>query len=590
MLVVAAIVVALGTIYLLLRPDDATYRATTSVVLQEPVSTEGLVLAEIAGGRFLSSQVEIMASPVVAAEAAELLSAMGQEVSREAVLAASAVTSSPESPLVSITADHSSPELAVAIANALADGYREVSRRQATATAQSQLLQLAAQLEGVESRLAEIDEELAGVREGDVGLVELEAQASEAVDRISELQAELVDAADEEAEAIRAEIEDFRSRIDVYQQVSQAMSGGPAQAGPVEEQSLLFNRRAELQSLRDQIAVDAELAPDALALIQEASVATRVNNVGMVRTLGVATVLGLALGAALAYFLAVSRRSFATRMEPESVLGAPLLADVPDFAEEGLESSIPVRDYPRSAAAEAYRFAASSLAVSARSRGIRSLAFLSSTQGQGKTTSLVNTALAAAVHGSSVLVVDSDFGNQESMRLLLGTGQDVKTGMTDVLEGTVDLESALHRVELGDGLRLDVIGRGTRPAMAATSLQSNGARDLFKSLADLYDLVFVDSPPFLQVAYASRIAELVEGVVAVVEHQSAYREAEDLLDRISLVGTPLVGYIYNRSALRREMTMTEGSMMDIIGDGGFSSLPSTNRSSRRQRARERSHT
>ena len=220
--------------------------------------------------------------------------------------------------------------------------------------------------------------------------------------------------------------------------------------------------------------------------------------------------------------------------------------------------------------------------MSARSRGMKSLAFVSATQGQGKTTSVVNTALAAAVHGSSILVIDSDFGNQASSRVLLGGGSDSQPGMTDVVEGVASMDQAIQRVELGDGVSLDVLARGTRPTTAAMSLQSNAATELFKTMAERYDLVIVDTPPMLQVAYASRIVEMVEGAVVVIEHQSPYREAVDMVDRIGLIGRAIVGYVYNRSALRREMTMTEGSMMDIIGDGGFSDTASSRRSARRR--------
>lgn len=581
-LVVTAVVVAIAAIFLLLRNDQDSFRAKTSVLLQEPVSSDGLVSTEVAGGRFVASQVEIMDSPVVAAEAANLLAEEGFEVDGDTVSAVTSIISSTDSPLVTITAFDLQPERAVAIANAVAEGYRNVSSLQATATAQSQLAQLQAQLDGIRERLDAISAELDSGDAEDPGLTRIRAQAQEAIERIPELQDELVDASTDDAVVIRRQIQDYRDRIDVYQQVVTAGARTTDQSTLLEEQSLLLNRRSQLLDLRDQISIEAELAPDALALIQAAELAEPVPSAGATRTLGVAGILGLALGAALAYFLAVSRRSFSTRVEPEEVLEAPLLADIPDFAEEGLDSAIPVRDNPRSAAAEAFRFAASSLAVSARSRGMKSLAFVSATQGQGKTTSVVNTALAAAVHGSSILVIDSDFGNQASSRVLLGGGSDSQPGMTDVVEGVASMDQAIQRVELGDGVSLDVLARGTRPTTAAMSLQSNAATELFKTMAERYDLVIVDTPPMLQVAYASRIVEMVEGAVVVIEHQSPYREAVDMVDRIGLIGRAIVGYVYNRSALRREMTMTEGSMMDIIGDGGFSDTASSRRSVRRR--------
>lgn len=620
------LVVAAAAAYLMLTPNEPFYEATTSLILQEPVSSEGLISVEVAAGPFVASQLEIMSSPVVEAEAADLLSATGVEVDATTVSAAIDVTGSSESPVVTITATHPSADMAVAIANAVADGYRLVSSRQATATAQSQLTQVAAQLDGVEERLAEIERELVASLEVDASLAMLEAEAREALELISDLkeallgasqedaeairqqigdyqdridlyerelavalqeeaslarheaeareamelipdlQDALVGASDEDAELIRQQIADYRDRIQVFEQVSSTFSDEPGQTSLLEEQSNLIARRAELQTLSDQITIDAELAPDAIALVQEAQEASQIGTPGITRTLGVAGGLGLALGVLLAYLLAVSRRSFAGRTEPESILGAPLLADIPDFADEGLRSTLPVIDNPRSAAAEAYRFAASSLAVTIRNRGIRSLAVLTATEGRGKTTTLVNTAFAAALDRSSVLVIDCDFGNQEASRLLLEKGQMLGTGLTDILEGTASIDSALQRVELGGGTQLQWLGRGTHPALAATSLQSDAAAALFKTLADRFDLVLVDSPPLLQVAYASRIVEMVEGVIVVVEHKSAYREAEDLSGRISLLSTPVVGYVYNRSPLRREMTRSEGSTGDIVVD------------------------
>lgn len=586
-LVIAAISAALGSLLVLIRPQEDSYRAVTSIVLQEPMATDEVASSQLAGGRFVASQIEILGSPVVAAEAARLISAQGFDVDADVVLGSVSLSSTPESPLVSIIAVHPSPEVAAAIANQVAEGYRQVSRRQATATAQSQLTQLTAQLEGIEERLDSIDDELREARQEEAGLDEIEAQAREAVERIPELQEDLVEASSEETEAIRQEIEDLRDRLDVYAQVSQTMTGGPRQAALLEEQSVLVDRRAELQRLHDEVSIDAELAPDALALVQPAATAALVRDIGAFRTLAVATILGFAIGAAVAYFLAVSRRSFRSRMEPEALLHAPLLADIPDFADESLRTAVPVRDAPRSAAAEAFRFAASSLAVSARSRGVGSVVALSAIQGQGKTTALVNTAVAVAVQGSTVLVIDCDFGNQEASRLLLSPGTDPLDGITDVLDGTVSIGEATHRVELGNSVTVDVLPRGTRPTTAASSLQSDGAKALIDSLTAAYDLVLIDAPPFLQVAYASRLAEMAGGALIVIEHGSSYAEAEGLIDRLQLVGTPVMGYIYNRSPLRREMTMSEGSMMDVIGDAGFVESQSGVRRSRRPSERSR---
>ncbi len=93
-------------------------------------------------------------------------------------------------------------------------------------------------------------------------------------------------------------------------------------------------------------------------------------------------------GVGLAYLLSSRRRVFHDRTEPEAYLGAPLLADIPDFAEEGLKTRLPVRESPRSAAAEAFRFATASLELKLARQQAKSLVVISATLGTGKSTVL----------------------------------------------------------------------------------------------------------------------------------------------------------------------------------------------------------
>ncbi len=344
-------------------------------------------------------------------------------------------------------------------------------------------------------------------------------------------------------------------------------ASNPERRALEEEQTRQVARRASLLTLRDQIAVDEGLAPDAIALVQPALDAVELPGVDIARVLGAAIVIGVGAGLGVAYFLNTSRQTLTGREQPAQVLGVSLLADIPDFEQEAIESPVPARDNPRSAAAEAFRFASSTLEVAARARSARTVFMASSTHARGKTTAVVNTAVAAAGDNQSVLVLDCDFGNQEATRLLLGDNSGSLLGVTDVIEGETLARNATHEIELASGALLHVMPRGTRPTLAATTLQSRGARELVELLAGVYDLVIIDGPPMLQVAYASALASIADGVVVVVENGSLQSELSELKSRLDLVGTPVLGYLFNRSQLRREMTVTEGSMKDILGVG-----------------------
>jgi polysaccharide biosynthesis transport protein len=576
-LVVTALVVALGLIYYFVRPQEDVFEATATAVIQEPLATADAVTGQGSSAQYIGSQLQIMRSPVVSEAATEIVVEAGFPVTVDEVAEAVTIVGSDDSPLVTIIAQAPSAEQAVAVANAVAEGYREVSQRQSSAVTEAQLERIDAQVEGINQRLAEIGDELAQLVAEDEALFALQATAREALSQIAALQEELLTAEGEEAAAIRQRIEDYRLARTLFNEVATASSGNPEQQALLEEQAGQVDRRARLLIRRDEIAIDASLAPDAFALVQQAAEATRLGGLGLSRLMAVTLILGLGAGVGLAYFLSVWRRTFSSRREPAAVLGAPLLVDIPDFVQEGLESQVPARDNPRSAAAEAFRFASSTTEAAARGAAARSIFFASATIGHGKTTTAVNVAVAAAYNGRRVLLVDSDFGSQEAAFLLAGEGHTGLAGMTDVIEGTVSLTQATHSIVLGNGVELDLMPRGTRPSLAAAVFQSQPARDLIGDLAKNYDLVLIDGPPVLQVAYAASLADIAEGLVVIVEHQSSHAELVDLRGRLELISTPILGYIYNRSPLRREMTMTEGSMMDILGDAGFTSDSSRQR-------------
>jgi len=564
------VVFLLALAFQLVGSDEVTYEASTNVVIQEPMtSTDATGASVIDNEQYIASQLEILRSPLVAEAASEIVNAAGHEVTVDDLVDSVAIVATPESPLVTITAAAPSPEAAIAYANALADGYREVTQRQTTATSEAQIERIDAQVASIDQRLGEITAQLSGLISDDPALESLRVQAQESIGAIASLQTELLALTGDEAVEIREQIADHRQRIAVYAEVVASSSVSPDQQALVEEQTRQVDRRATLLTLRDEIAVDAGLAPDAIALVQPATEAERLEGFGLSRVLAVAIILGLAIGVALAYYLDLKRKTMTRRSEPEAVLGVQLLADVPDFELESLESVVPVRDHPRSAAAEAYRFAATSVAAKARAQSLTSILVASSTLGQGKTTTVVNMAIAAAAHGHSVMVVDGDFGNQEASRLLLGEAHMRDPGVTDVIEGTASIAEASHRVELGNGMWVWVMPRGTRPTLAASAFQSDQGRQLFRKLTEGYDLVIIDGPPLLQVAYASMLADLADGLVVVIQHGAREAELIDLRGRLELIGKPVLGYVYNRSPLRREMTMSEGSMMDILGDSGF---------------------
>lgn len=556
--VVVAIFLVGGFGFGALQGNDPQYVAEALIVLQDPNAEDGG-----SSSRFIAEQVQIIGSPIVAEAAARHIEGEhGLEVTADQVLNSTRITSSQDSTLVFLGAMSDEAERAVTMVNGLANGYQDVADRQATQTSVAALERIDAQIEALEGRVAEVSAGIQAERDANVELRRLEIQFQESLTMIADLQTELETADGDEAEEIRAEIGDLQIRIQNYQHALTATRTSPELQALLEEQSQLIDRRTELTQRRDQISIDAELAPGAVALLQPAEQASEFNETSLSRVMAVAMALGVVVAFGLAYLLELRRRRFRDRLEPQSILSRPLLADIPSFEDENLESKLPVRESPASAAAEGFRFAAAAIQEAMRNQNAKTILMISSTVGHGKSTSIVNTAMADARRGHSVLVMDCDFGTQDAARLLLGAEPVTRVGLINVLEDGIQFDKAITNLSLGEQASLSLLAQGTRPAGAANL--GREYREILDRTAEEFDVVFVDSPPLLQVAYASTLANQVDALVVVVSHGTPVREMEDLVGRLQLIETPVLGYIYNRSPLRREMTRREGSMRNVF--------------------------
>jgi Mrp family chromosome partitioning ATPase len=142
----------------------------------------------------------------------------------------------------------------------------------------------------------------------------------------------------------------------------------------------------------------------------------------------------------------------------------------------------------------------------------------------------------------------------------------VVPGMTDVTAGNMSLQHAVVDVPHDGSGSVQVLSRGTVSVQAPDFFASHGAAALFESLSAIYDLVLIDAPPLLRVAYATTLARLADRAMVVVAHGEDIHSAEELRDQMELVGIPSIGYVYNFAPLRAEMAASVGSMADTLGE------------------------
>jgi Mrp family chromosome partitioning ATPase/uncharacterized protein involved in exopolysaccharide biosynthesis len=554
-----------------LEPRQEQWQATATLVIGDPTAS---TLFERTGQqpyRYVENQAAVVRSIPVAEAAQALLEAESPPIPLEVteIVASLDVVTNTNTDAIALTFSSHEERAAIAGANAVIVAYEDVRRTEVYRGFQASLDQIDASIAESNNELATLQERIDALVATTVARDELDAQLLDALDGLTSLDWAAAAASPEELAALETEI------ADVIDQLEELQRGLASEQQPAElsalllEQSKAIERKSSLIARRDQLRVDLELLGSGVLVASPAIEATAPEAPSYVRNVILAILLGIPLGTGVAYVLALRRRTFGNRNEPEQILGIPLLAEIPDFRDERLTTEVPVRDAPDSIAAEGFRFAAASLdlrvaplAVETASRAANgfSVAFVAPGPGQGKTVVTANTALAAATEGRRVLAIDGDLGDPRLSRELLAH-QDPSYVNIEISHSAQAQKWRVVDVPLPGGTgTLHLLGHNGLGARAATFYSSDEARALIKAAEAAYDMVLIDVPPLLHVAYASTLISHVMGVAMVVQHGTRVSAVNEAKNRVDLAGPRLIGYVFNRAPLRRDLRGSVASL------------------------------
>ena len=165
----------------------------------------------------------------------------------------------------------------------------------------------------------------------------------------------------------------------------------------------------------------------------------------------------------------------------------------------------------------------------------------------GKTTTACNLALALAIDGARVLLIDADMRRSGVHRLLnIPNGP----GLSHVLTGQASLADVLVAL---DTPGIWAMTAGPSPPNPSELLGSAQMRTLIEDAkGGQFDWVIIDSPPVLPVTDAVLLSPLVAGVVFVVRSEMTRRpQAARALEMLTASGARLLGAVLNRVDLKR---------------------------------------
>lgn len=238
-----------------------------------------------------------------------------------------------------------------------------------------------------------------------------------------------------------------------------------------------------------------------------------------------ALALGLALGLAVAFGIDYLDDTVKTPDDITRRLKLKFLGLVPIVSGERhplISGPVP-HDF-----GEAYRSIRTALASQLPGSGARVIAVASSQPLEGKTTTAVNIAMALAVGGARVLLIDADMRRPSVHKALRMTND---RGLSQLLAGQARMREVVQRTH---DPNLLTITAGRTPANPSELLASDRMRALLTGLeTGPFDWIIIDTPPVLAVTDAVILAPLVHAVTFVIgAEMTRWRLAERAVETL----------------------------------------------------------
>ncbi|MBZ5661872.1 MAG: polysaccharide biosynthesis tyrosine autokinase [Acidobacteriia bacterium] len=430
-------------------------------------------------------------------------------------------------------------------------------------------------LQDISSRLAELQRERAQLA---VTFTEDYPRVQQIQSQIAELQAALERERGRAAQEINNE---YLAAVQQEKLLQQALAEKKQEANEIAEKSVQYG------ILRRDVDTNKNLYDGLLQRLKEAGVSAGLN-AGNIRVvdpgkvsyqpvapkvalnLGLASLLGIALGVCAAFFQEHLDQTIQDARDVDRYLRVPALAFIPsleslrrrkglglDPADSGFKIHMtdpkvtgrraviitrPRNEpemYLNSVLSEAFRELRTSLLLSGTTLPAHSILVTSAQSGEGKTAVAMNLAASLAQLGRRTLLIDADMRRPSIQKYFPAS----KSQLSAYLAGKGKWQDAVSQTEVNG---LDVVLSGRSPSNPAELLSSEAMRALMYEAAASYQFVVLDSPPLLNVADSRILASLADSTVLVVKCGTTPRQMVQYAEsQARAAGANLAGVVLN---------------------------------------------
>ncbi|MGB3796622.1 MAG: polysaccharide biosynthesis tyrosine autokinase, partial [Alteraurantiacibacter sp.] len=299
--------------------------------------------------------------------------------------------------------------------------------------------------------------------------------------------------------------------------------------------------RLLLQSLLNrfnQVSTAANVDSGTINPLDQAIVPGSPYSPSLMRNLLFALIFGGALAAALAVLREALDDKIRSLSEVEQKIGLPMLGHTPYIEDVDLSAAEADRFSPLM---EAYASIRSTIDF-ALPREMNVIQLTSTQAAEGKSTTSLILAEMFARMGRRTLLIDGDLRRPSIAKLM-----DVKrpkNGIVEVLQGTIDLQSAVLQ---GMHENLEILPVGEIPSNPAEVFASSRLQEFIAKYRQEYDLILFDSSPMLGLADAPILSRSVDATIFVLEaNRVQFSQVRNAVKRLRSSGGQPLGVILTK--------------------------------------------
>jgi capsular exopolysaccharide synthesis family protein len=303
-----------------------------------------------------------------------------------------------------------------------------------------------------------------------------------------------------------------------------------------------------------EAGVSAGLTISNIQVVDKAEIPTGPYKPNKKLNLLLAAVVGLFLGIGLAFFFEYLDNTVKTPEVVEQLIRLPSFGMVPEISYERKKrlekAAYPVElvthGHPKSILSEAYRNIRTSILLSFSEKPPKKIVITSPNPSEGKTTTVVNTAIALSQTGAQVLVIDGDMRHPRVHKIF---DEENGAGLSNFLSGNASIESVIKKTEVPN---LYYMPAGPIPPNPSELIGSKLFKVMMDSLGKKFDHIILDSPPALGFADSVILSTAVDGVVLVVLGGKTPRETlQRTKEVLHQVNAKILGVVINRVDIHR---------------------------------------